>query len=154
MPNRQEHLDLSTFVGIPVALYSSRSLTGWPALVHAAGCVAASRWGGILPDLLEPALHPGHRAFWHSQLTLVGSVQMSVDPPAVVRTWRGSLFAEAKILRARREALPEDHPDRSTLWTDEMLRYFLAGALVGLPAGYLTHRPPDAGSPSGLPLFG
>lgn len=35
---------------------------------------AASLFGAKLPDILEPALHPNHRAFFHSFLVFGGSV--------------------------------------------------------------------------------
>lgn len=33
---------------------------------QAAACAAIGAAAGLIPDLLEPAVHPHHRQFWHS----------------------------------------------------------------------------------------
>ena len=45
--------------------------------------VSAGILGGVLPDLLEPATNPNHRAFFHSLLTLAGLALLV----AAVRDW-------------------------------------------------------------------
>jgi membrane-bound metal-dependent hydrolase YbcI (DUF457 family) len=48
--------------GIGLAIRANRSVSA----LEACGWVAGGIGGAKLPDLLEPAVHPGHRKFAHS----------------------------------------------------------------------------------------
>jgi inner membrane protein len=81
MPNRSAHV----LIGVGVGIVASGAL-GWmdrrsngelvklPALLGRVSLGAAI--GGLaamLPDILEPATHPGHRQFFHS-IVLLGAI--------------------------------------------------------------------------------
>jgi inner membrane protein len=70
MPNAFAHrLGAGLAVGSVVAYRESQEgeITG-KSLISGVGAAAC----GTLPDLIEPALHPNHRQFFHSFLMLAG----------------------------------------------------------------------------------
>ncbi len=70
MANASAHrLVTALAIGMIVAYHESQSgqTSAWPFV--AAGLAGAL---GTLPDILEPALHPNHRQFFHSIVAAVG----------------------------------------------------------------------------------
>jgi hypothetical protein len=75
MPNRKEHRDTAGIIGGVVACISNLAVQTERQLlninlgelqVNVAAGYAVGAVAGILPDALEPAHHPGHRAVCHS----------------------------------------------------------------------------------------
>lgn len=96
-------------------------------LVGVFGGVGGSR----VPDILEPATHPGHRAFFHG-LAFNGAVTATAFRRAY--QWRREVVALGELATA-----------------EDRLLSALAVASVG---GYASHIALDATTPSGLPLIG
>lgn len=152
MPRRDVHLGASTLVGIGAAIVTAPPLAGGHGVAYLAGTLVGARFGGCLPDLLEPATSPRHRAFFHSFATLSGVARLNVSPPLGLIESRQALIDRAASLRTQRETLPLDDPNRSPLWLEEMACCFIAGFSVGVLVGYLTHLLQDANT-SPLPLI-
>lgn len=151
MPDRKTHFGAGVLVGVGVGVYTARNLEGWPVVARILGAVLGSVAGATLPDALEPAVHSWHRRSFHSWGALAGTAGVTLGPPIAVRSWIAERDAAAERCRARRGALPLNHPERTGLWLAEMLEHFLIAAAVGLPAGYASHLVLDAGSSRGLP---
>jgi hypothetical protein len=105
--------------------------------------------GGLLPDILDPPLHPGHRALAHAVLPVgVGAT-----------SWVGALDNWQKNLR--------DQVDEYTrlqfqaaepllkIWYGAiaMALRLLSGMLAGIVAGYVVHIGLDFMTPRCLPLI-
>lgn len=91
------------------------------------GCLVGALVGGVLPDRLEPATHPGHRAFFHSVAV------------AAALGWLGCKVHQQCHEESESPALGH---------------HFLMGLTLGAILGYESHLALDAGTPSGLPLLG
>lgn len=75
MPNAKAHrLGAAFVIGSTLAIQESKrgEVTARPLLGAAGGALL-----GTLPDIIEPALHPNHRQFFHS-LGMVGLVGMGL----------------------------------------------------------------------------
>lgn len=94
--------------------------------------------GGRLPDLLEPATNPDHRAIFHS-LTVGGG---------------GNALAFSKLpqlqadLRERARQCTAAGDDWGALGLN-----ILAGLIAGLAAGYVSHLVLDSTTPKSLPIL-
>lgn len=152
MPRRDVHLRASSLVGIGAAIVTAPPVVGGQAGAYFAGTFVGARYGGCLPDLLEPATNPRHRAFFHSLATLSEVARLNVFPPLALIEARKALIDRAASLRTQRESLPLDNPNRSSLWLEDMACCFVAGLSVGVLVGYLTHLLQDANT-SPLPLI-
>jgi inner membrane protein len=62
MPNAKKHILVGAGVGLSTALLDNKK---HPASHNVAFAPALGVFMGKLPDILEPALHPNHRQFFH-----------------------------------------------------------------------------------------
>lgn len=67
MPNAKTHTLVGAGVGLTVALLDNNK---HPATHNVAVAPAVGALMGRLPDILEPALHPNHRQFFHGMTVL------------------------------------------------------------------------------------
>ena len=66
MPNRSTHLVVGTTAGV-AAYFITKLIPDEPFTFKGlTGSALAVAFFGLLPDLIEPAIHPNHRAFAHS----------------------------------------------------------------------------------------
>lgn len=151
MANRRIHLEIAIGVGLILALLAAKGDTLSALLAEAAGVVGGSALGGLLPDAIEPATSSWHRKSFHSVAALAGTSSLSVNPPEQLTAWQAALRQRARTLQSQRERLPPSHAQRTDLWLSEIACRLLAGATIGLPAGYASHLLKDAESPRGLP---
>ena len=74
MPRRKEHIIIGASTAVVanfvMQLFESEDQKIDPAEVLLAGFLGA--FGGVLPDLIEPAVNPNHRKFFHSYSTILG----------------------------------------------------------------------------------
>lgn len=145
MPNRKTHIRIAIGTAVGAYLlecYVTRALFCPDTLaLRAVGGVL----GGTLPDLLEPATHPGHRRFAHSLAT--GTLLATKTLPATY----------ARVRRIRRPALPASVGCARTLESPGPTmreRDGLSQLSIGLQHGYLSHLIADARTPKSLPLLG
>jgi len=103
----------------------------------------------MLPDVIEPAIHPDHCSVAHGAAP---AVTMGVLAARHINSWQASLRAHAD----RQAALAT--PSQSTLarlWHAflELLFKLLTGAVAGALGGYGSHLALDAFTPRSLPLI-
>lgn len=66
MPGRQTHVAVGILAGGGFAAYRAREQEQLSTFLEAVGGAIGGYIGGRLPDIIEPALWPGHRQFVHS----------------------------------------------------------------------------------------
>jgi len=113
----------------------------------AIGGATAARW----PDVLEPAHHPRHRKVAHSWVAGFGLLGAA---PEKVRAWEAAC-RNLSIWAATRDGDMARAPaERARFRVVALVASILAGLLVGIAAGYLSHLALDGLDPSGLPMLG
>lgn len=149
MPNRAIHVGIGAAAGGATAYWRSQ---GRPEdrLLESIGGTLTGAWSGTWADLFEPAYTPHHRGPAHA-----------IVPNAVVWSiYGGNVAAIQQGLRLRAdEYLARSYQTDSTLEfvIDQFLSLIcrlLAGAVVGIPAGYLSHVALDALTPMGVGFIG
>ena len=149
MPNRPVHALTSMPAGAAYSLYKSNNQSGLATALESAGGALGGYLGGILPDWIDPPLHPGHRSLVHG-LTPV---------PTGAAFWYRNLDDWQNHLRqvadqhAYGRAMSTDLA--STAWHAfaEWVLRLLSGFLAGFGAGYITHVALDFATPRCLPLL-
>ncbi len=151
---RAQHELLGMFVGGAAGIWASRGEDGADRVLEFVGGVVAGPRAACLPDVLEPATSPGHRALAHSLPVAVWSTKSVVD---ILQ--RGSqlvaMLREASNA-AKMRAGTADTPLDAIFWFAQWAALrFLAGAVPGAIAGYSSHLVLDQLSgKKGLPLIG
>lgn len=113
------------------------------------GGMVGGKFGARLPDIFEPATSSHHRKFFHAVVPAGITIQKGVMG---VLELRNRLRQRAQAL-VRALADETDPSKRAESWLWAMWFSFLAGIVVGAPAGYLSHLALDALTPRGLPLI-
>jgi inner membrane protein len=135
MGNRSDHYPAGACFGGLVAALSALVANRAPTWAEVLGGAAAGLVTSALPDVLEPATHPGHRGVAHSVAALGTGVGLGL--PAAHRF-------QDRVARASGDE------------TDPVKRFmaqFCAGAAAGAVAGYGSHLLLDATTPRSLPLI-
>jgi membrane-bound metal-dependent hydrolase YbcI (DUF457 family) len=148
MPNFDTHAQAGVAVGAVAAAYRARSAPPDQMLAEILGGVLGGYLGGVLPDVLEPARDPNHRKLAHS-VVAGGGLTL-----ARVAEWQAACRAAGDVAAARVLQYPAGDSQRTRAQWDVLFWRLLAGALVGLVAGYASHLALDACTPRGLPLLG
>ncbi len=149
MPNSPIHIVTSTPAGAGYAFYKAKNQNDLTKFWETLGGAAGGYVGAILPDRVDPPIHPGHRSWGHglgpvTAATVVWSQGLD--------EWQNSLREYADHhgqLRAQATDL------LSTAWHGfvEWVLRLLSGFIAGIGAGYLTHVALDFGTPRCLPLI-
>lgn len=148
MPNFATHARAGAAVGALAAGYRARSEPSDQMIFEALGGLLGGYVGGVLPDVIEPARDPNHRKFAHSVVAGAGLTL------ARVAEWQASCRAAADAAGARALLHPSGDGRRTGAEWEVLFWRLLAGALVGIVAGYTSHLALDACTPRGLPLLG
>lgn len=147
MPNRTFHLATSGPAGAAFAYHKAPINKG---LHEVLGGLIGGLAGGMLPDIIDPPFHPGHRALAHAL------IPVGLSAAAWVRgldDWQKSLRCRAdEYSRLRFQAT--DPVLAACYGALEAALRMLSGMLAGLLAGYLTHIALDFTTPRCLPLLG
>jgi membrane-bound metal-dependent hydrolase YbcI (DUF457 family) len=148
MANRKQHAVLGAAAGVSgYALYSwiNQEEMSLPELI---GFALSGTVGAFLPDIVEPAITPNHRSFFHS-VSFVGVT----GPPTWSVVWRvrDEQIRLAEECESRANATP-DNCEKSSLQWQAVWHRFLAGLLPGLVLGYASHLAADSLTPKGLPF--
>jgi membrane-bound metal-dependent hydrolase YbcI (DUF457 family) len=117
-------------------------------LVEIAGTALGGAIGARLPDVLEPALSPHHRALAHSWLAAGGLFFLARAG------WAAHCREQANACRERGVSLWRSVEDRQRDRTEELVWRFIAGLIMGFIAGYGSHLALDSATSRGLPLLG
>lgn len=146
MPRKNQHIGIALFAQLAVEVLKPSALEGDDRFWDVVGACLGASFGGVLPDVLEPALSPNHRQFAHGIIPAV----------AVLHFGKGahcegcdSLYCWAR--EAPRPSVGVIAPADST---PRWLRFVIAGFFRGVPVGYLSHLVADFGTPCCLPLVG
>lgn len=149
MPNRPIHIATSTPAGAGYAFYKSNSQNDLSRLLETLGGAAGGYVGGILPDGIDPPIHPGHRSWGHGLAPVAAA---TVVWNQGLDGWQDRLRQHANYhaqLRTQATDL------LSTTWHGfvEWVLRLLSGFIAGIGAGYVTHVALDFGTPRCLPLI-
>jgi membrane-bound metal-dependent hydrolase YbcI (DUF457 family) len=148
MANRRTHAVIGTVAGGGAAILGAKNESPLAAVVEFAGGLWGGNLGGRAPDILEPAICPRHRSLAHSWAAVFATVGVALgEAQAKCRTWAAECAAKSQ------------DPTRSPLEQlffalAELFWRFVAGALVGFRAGYVSHLALDCQTPASLPLLG
>ena len=148
MPRRATHSSVGATAGMVAAVYRVRAMPADHAVAAAVGGLLGGAIGGVVPDVLEPATHPNHRGFAHS--AVAGGALVF----APVAEFEASCQAKAAAWDEAAGANPQGSAERSRAELRAWLWRLLAGAAVGIVAGYASHLVLDACTPRSLPLIG
>ena len=141
MPNRRTHCFVGGAAGLAVGLMSDhRSLAESEQVARAIGALIGGVAGGAMPDILEPADNPNHRAFAHSVLVGGGLAALGIK-------LSGNLRGAARL-----ENVPLVHGLPTNAAGCAMILHFLSGVILGMAVGYASHIVLDALTPKGVPL--
>jgi hypothetical protein len=146
MPSRRVHTTAGALTGAPYAWYTAQTTDELDRMVEGLGGGMGGAVGALLPDVLEPALTPNHRALAHSVIAGLGVASVRLDE------WRAQCRTNADTYRAKALALPANDPGRWLYWLVELFWRLAAGFLAGLQAGYVSHLALDACTPRSVPL--
>lgn len=150
MANRKDHLLLGGIAGVGVCLAAAAIKGQKPTLIELIGSTLSGVIAATVPDWLEPATHPNHRAFFHSlAFATVGL------PPL----WTGLRQAREEQLRAAEacewQATIAPNAQVANAWREQAgFCRLQAGILLGAIPGYVSHLAADALTPKSLPLLG
>ena len=118
-------------------------------MAEAAGGAVGGYGGGVLPDRIDVATHPGHRAEAHS-MAITGTVGWIVREN--LPEWQAALRIHADRLAAMR--MQTETPLLQALfWIAEYFCRFVAGLAAGVLAGYASHLMLDFFTPASLPVI-
>lgn len=151
MPNKGTHAAVGVMAGVSAAAYVSRRETdGLARALQLVGGAVGGYHGGVLPDVLEPAITPMHRSISHS-LALGGG-----GAYAMVKKGEAPVLWAREQVRTLEEqlAVAVDGWERFWLMLGILAGHAAIGYGVGLAAGYASHLVLDAGTPRSLPLIG
>lgn len=150
MPRRAEHSVAGILAGGTFAAIRTTSPESNRPLLEIIGGGIGEDIGGRLPDLIEPAYNPRHRAIAHA-----------IVPAGGLGTLVGKKLGDAqgycrrKAREAASVAASTDDPLARMLWMGFRIFWDLAaGFVAGLLAGYGSHLVLDGFTPAGLPLLG
>ena len=119
-------------------------------LLEVLGGALAAFGASRLPDLFDPPISPNHRDIAHAIVPVGIAVAACRDyvPKSQIqlRSYADSLAAQ----RAMSHSMSDF--EYVTTIVIEVLCRLLTGALIGAPAGYLSHLALDAFTARGLPL--
>lgn len=151
MPNKGTHAAVGVMAGVSAAAYLSRRETdGLARALQLVGGAVGGYHGGVLPDVLEPAITPMHRSIGHSLTLGAGGAVAMVRKGEVPLQW-----ARERVMALENELATTTDPwMRLVLTLAIALCHLAVGYGVGLAAGYASHLALDALTPSSLPLFG
>ena len=148
MPNRGTHVGIALVAQLGVELLRKSVLSDDDRLQDVRQQSLGATCGGVLPDILEPALSPDHRQFAHGMI------------PAAAVAWFGqgkhregcdALYVWAKSAPGLGEGVQSGS---SQAELPRWFRFIVAGFFRALPVGYVSHLIADATTPRGLPMLG
>ena len=145
--NGKEHAAIGLFAGPVTGLALLIETNRSPTFAEVCGWAVGGLGGAKLPDILEPAIHPGHRQFCHSGTVL--AADLAFLQSATLKSWIQWLHDEAAKQRMKALANPENAILHSMA---ALILEFAAGALPALFAGYASHLLADCTTPCGIPI--
>lgn len=149
MPRRNAHLVIAACCGAGAAYLIAKEAGSSDAFPEILGGAMGAMATAMLPDALDPATSPLHRASGHG-LAVVGLVSMAVSP---CRRFAAECRESAETFRGLAAGSGIQPGEHANLQFSELASRFAAGFAVGLPVGFLSHLGADAFTPSGLRII-
>lgn len=148
MPNGPIHALTSTPAEALYSFHKSNNQSGLAKVLESTGGAIGGYIGGILPDWIDPPVHPGHRSLAHGLAPVATGAAFwyrNLDD------WQNHL-RQTTDQHAYCRAMSTDFA--STAWHAfaEWVLRLLSGFLAGIGAGYITHVALDFATPRCLPL--
>lgn len=150
MPSRQTHVKIGVLGGCAFAAYRSCEQDLPNMLLETIGGGFGGYVGSRLPDIIEPALWPGHRQFAHS-VAAGSSVAYSLYK--LFEGWEKGCRSRAKYYSSKRNEEFAGWLQKLLYAVLEIFFRIVAGGFGGLGAGYISHLALDGRTPKGLPVF-
>ena len=151
MSSRKEHDAYGGVAGLVAAvgfaLMRSGPVQPMDLLAEAIGGYLGGRYlGSPLPDVFEPATSSHHRSTMHSvAVTSLVAYGGATRVNEVAESLRRSADQHAENVAQQPEKATEEQLMR-------FLKRMAAGAVVGVPAGYISHNLADSWTPRSIPL--
>jgi len=149
MPGREEHKVAGGLAGGSTALAFAIEQPPLLTVVEVLGGVCGGAYAAGWPDILEPALSSHHRDSAHAlgPVLLAGKVAFEQ-----ASSLQHSLRTQAAVCFQKAEGCSNGLEQLINLALGLVL-HFAAGAVPGIPAGYLSHVALDAGTARGVPIL-
>lgn len=150
MPNANVHRPIGMVAGAAAAWKLSGDQQLEDRVLRTVAGALGGYHGARLPDELEPATSPNHRALAHSALVLFGG-----GGTALAKGREGIAWANERVQELERRLVAETVPwKRLLLAVAILIGQAIIGYIIGLGAGYASHLLLDAPSARSLPLLG
>lgn len=149
MANRSEHLFLGGIAGAGMCLVATALNQKKLSLPELIGAVLSGVFAATVPDWLEPAIHPNHRAFFHS----VAFAGVGLPPLWTMAQQARTGHLHAASLCDWQAAQAQNQQDMGYWQGQAESHRLFAGMLLGLIPGYVSHLAADAATPKSLPLI-
>ena len=149
MADRRKHRQVGAIFGFLFTLSILDDQEATPHSVEMMGGLLGGIFGGMLPDLIEPPSHPGHRSIAHALLP-IGGAGIFVVPN--LQSCQHLCRREAAQCRLFHR-MSRNETERLRWEVEELIWRYAAGVIPGIVAGYLSHLLLDAATPRGLPLL-
>jgi hypothetical protein len=149
MPDGTVHQGVGVLCGVGAAWAVSADQVPVVRLLRAAAGALGGLHGGQMPDLLEPAISPLHRAIAHDALTLFGGGSIVVVKGRAQLDTMNARIRELEMVLEGAAGL-----QRFVVALAIVLGHLLVGYLTGFAAGYASHLVLDACTPRSLPMLG
>lgn len=149
MSDRKTHQQIGLAAGAVYASYRAKDQNTSNWLLEVAGGAARGYMGGLLPDILEPAISSWHRDVAHSCATGGTIVSALVN---MLPEWETACRENAERCRAA-ATVSTDSAIQLLSALGELFWRFLAGFLHGLASGYVSHLALDAVTPRSIPFI-
>lgn len=146
MPGRLEHSNAGILIGAGAAALVAPTTDPVRLAMEIFAGGLGGHIGGVLPDVLEPAVSSHHRNIAHS---VVGGGAMVL---ATYVQLQAHCRTSAARCEQRAAALVGDPAGASRAGWEGLAWHFLAALLVGVAAGYASHMVMDAATPRGIPF--
>jgi hypothetical protein len=152
MPRCKEHREFGSICGGTAALVRAQDQDLFSMFCEVIGGAGGGWIGGQIPDWLEPSRrNPRHRGICHSELSVASVYHLG---KRALRKWETSFREAADRLEAKASIRPEDTFLNICRRIVAVLCRILAGFLMGLIAGYVSHIVLDADTKMSIGLLG
>lgn len=163
MPGYETHKAVGSAVGMMYSAYEAKDQTPLNLIAEVIGGTLGGKAGGVLPDVIEPAISSWHRSTAHSA-TAAGAVAYAAR--TIVLDWekfwreKGNEFHNraTKMVPSPLQpnvsiSVPTDPLTQFFFTVAELVCHLLAGLANGFAAGYVSHVALDTFTPRSVPMF-
>lgn len=149
MADAKTHAVIGAAAAGGASLYFAREQQPADQALEFVGGMLSGYWSSSWPDVLEPAFHPNHR----------GPAHAAIPNLVVWSAYSSQVESMQEMLRQQSNALAYQAQNSTGIVAvvDAVLAAILrilAGAVIGIPAGYVSHVVVDSFTPKGIGATG